>query len=181
MNYMIDKGEIILYQPDDRTTQLEVRLGEDTVWLTIKQMALLFDCSTDNIGWHLKNIYNEEELKEAATSEESSEVQQEGNRIVRRKVVHFNLDAVISVGYRVNSKRGTQFRIWANRVLKDYLLKGFVINHRVDLIEKKLLDHDQKFDLLIKTNLLPTEGIFFDGQIFDAYLFASNLIKTQGK
>jgi hypothetical protein len=88
---------------------------------------------------------------------------------------------IISVGYRVKSLRGTQFRIWANRVLKDYLLKGYVINQRVDKIEKKLLEHDQKFDLLIKTNLPPTEGIFYEGQIFDAYQFASNIIKSATK
>lgn len=97
------------------------------------------------------------------------------------KTAYYNLDVIISVGYRVKSQRGTQFRIWANRVLKDYLLKGYVINQRVDKIEKKLLEHDQKFDLLIKTNLLPQEGIFYDGQIFDAYRFASDLIKSAKK
>lgn len=181
MNKLIDKGEIIIYQPDDQSTQLEVRIEEETVWLSQKQMALIFNCSVDNVGLHLKNIYKEEELLESATSEDFSEVQQEGNRFVKRKVVCYNLDAVISVGYRVNSKRGTQFRIWANRVLKDYLLKGYAINQRVDRIENKLLEHDQKFDMLIKTNLLPNEGIFYDGQIFDAYLFITDIIKSASK
>ena len=104
MNRQFDKGEIIIYQPDDKSTQLEVRIEEETVWLSQKQMALLFDCSADNVSLHLKNIYKEEELMESATSEDFSEVQQEGNRFVKRKVVYYNLDAVISVGYRVNSK-----------------------------------------------------------------------------
>lgn len=181
MNNHPGKGEIIIYQPDDQSTQLEVRIEEETVWLTQKQMAFLFDCSVDNVGLHLKNIYNEEELQESATSEDFSVVQKEGNRFVKRKVVCYNLDAVISVGYRVNSKRGTQFRIWANQVLKDYLLKGYAINQRIDRVENKLLEHDQKFDLLIKTNLLPNEGIFYDGQIFDAYQFVSDIIKAAKK
>ena len=178
MSKHIDKGEIIIYQPEDKSTHLEVRIEEETVWLSQKQMAFLFDCSIDNVGLHLKNIYIEEELQESATSEYFSAVQQEGNRFVKRKVVNYNLDAVISVGYRVNSKRGTQFRIWANHVLKDYLLKGYVINQRVERLEKKILEHDQKFDFLIKTNLQPHEGIFYDGQIFDAYQFVSDLIKS---
>ena len=181
MNNKVDTGEIIIYQPDDESTQLEVRIEEETVWLSQKQMALLFDCSVDNVGLHLKNIYKEDELKELSTSENFSVVQQEGIRFVKRKVLCYNLDAVISVGYRVNSKRGTQFRIWANRVLKEYLLKGFVIHQRVDRMERKLLEHDQKFDLLIKTNLLPNEGVFYDGQIFDAYQFASDIIKSATK
>jgi hypothetical protein len=111
MNNHVDKGEIIIYQPDDKSTHLEVRLEEETVWPSQKQMALLFDCSIDNVGLHLKNIYKEDELQELATSENFSVAQQEGSRFVKRNVVCYNLDAVISVGYRVNSKRGTQFRI----------------------------------------------------------------------
>ena len=137
MNKLTDKGEIIIYQPDDKSTQLEVRIEEETVWLSQKQMSVLFDCSVDNVGLHLKNIYKEEELQESETYEDFSAVQKEGKRFVKRKVVCYNPDAVISVGYRVNSRRGTQFRIWANRILKDYLLKGYVLNERVDRIEKK--------------------------------------------
>ena len=181
MTNHFNKGEIIVYQPDDKSTQLKVRIEEETIWLSQKQMALLFDCSADNVSLHLKNIYKEEELLESATSENFSEVQKEGNRFVKRKVLYYNLDAVISVGYRVNSKRGTQFRIWANQVLKDFLLKGYVLNKRVDRIEAKLLEHDQKFDLLIKTNIAPNEGIFYDGQIFDAYNFVSGLVKSAKK
>ena len=156
----MEKGELFLYQSEDQSLQIEVRVIGETIWLTQKQMAVLFGCSVDNVIWHLKNIYKDEELNEDSTSEESSEVQREGRRWVKRRVVYYNLDAAISVGYRVNSKRGTQFRIWANGILKDYLLKGYVINQRITNIEKRLSEHDQKFDLLIKTNLLPLEGIF---------------------
>ena len=105
----------------------------------------------------------------------------EGSRRVQRKITGYNLDVIISVGYRVKSQRGTQFRIWANKVLKDFLLKGYAINQRVDRIEKKLVEHEQKFDLLIKTNLQPSEGIFYEGQIFDAWQFTSGLIRSAQK
>lgn len=184
---MKNHGEIILYQSED-ALQLEVRMEDETVCLTQKQMAELFQCSTDNVSLHLKNIYNEKELLEPATTEYFSVVQLEGKRKVKREILCYNLDAVISVGYRVNSKRGTQFRIWANRILKDYLLKGYAVNQRVDKVEeklfehnKKLQEHEQKFDLLIKTSLPPTYGIFFDGQIFDAYVFVAKLIKSAKK
>ena len=181
MNNHIYKGEIILYQPDDKSTQLEVRIDEETVWLTQAQMVELFSSTKQNISLHINNIFKEGELIPVSTVKEYLTVQLEGLRRVQRKITFYNLDVIISVGYRVKSKRGTQFRIWANRVLKDYLLKGHVINQRVDRIEKKLSEHDQKFDLLIKTNLLPNEGIFYDGQIFDAYQFASDIIKSATK
>jgi hypothetical protein len=181
MNNHIYKGEIILYQPDDKSTQLEVRIDEETVWLTQAQMVELFSSTKQNISLHINNIFKEGELIPVSTVKEYLTVQLEGLRRVQRKITFYNLDVIISVGYRVKSKRGTQFRIWANRVLKDYLLKGHVINQRVDRIEKKLSEHDQKFDLLIKTNLLSNEGIFYDGQIFDAYQFASDIIKSATK
>jgi hypothetical protein len=174
-------GEIIIYQTPDSLTVLDVRIEHETIWLSQKQMAELFDCSADNIGLHLKNIYNEMELSEVATTEEFSVVQIEGKRKVVRKLFLYNLDTIISVGYRINTKRGTQFRIWANKVLKEYLLKGYAINQRVDRIENKLLDLDQKFDLLIRTNLPPNEGVFYDGQIFDAHQFVSGLIRSADK
>lgn len=141
-------------------------------------MVELFSSTKQNISLHINNIFNEGELDQNSTVKEYLTVQIEGTRRVNRKITIYNLDVIISVGYRVKSQRGTQFRIWANGVLKDFLLKGYAINHRVDRIEKKLLEHDQKFDLLIKTNLLPNEGIFYDGQIFDAYQFASDIIKS---
>jgi hypothetical protein len=171
-------GEVILYHAPDSLTVLDVRIEHETIWLSQKQMAELFDCSTDNIGLHLRNIYKDMELCEKTTAEEFSVVQTEGKRKVIRNLIFYNLDAIISVGYRINTLRGTQFRIWANKVLKDYLLRGYAINQRIDKIESKLLEHDQKFDLLIRTNLPPNEGIFYDGQIFDAHHFVSGLIKS---
>lgn len=110
-----NKGEIAIYKSEDGTISLDTKLENDTIWLTQKQMAELFDCSTDNISLHLKNIYNEGELKLEATTEEFSVVQKEGNRRVTRQTAFYNLDAIISVGYRVNSTRATQFRIWATK------------------------------------------------------------------
>jgi hypothetical protein len=174
----MDKAEIILYQPDEKSVQLEVRIDDETVWLSQSQMAELFDSTKQNISLHLNNIFKERELIPVSTVKEYLTVQVEGARKIKRKVIHYNLDVIISVGYRVKSHRGTQFRIWANKVLKDYLLKGYAINQRVERIERKLVEHEQKFDLLIKSSLLPAEGVFYEGQIFDAWLFASDLIKS---
>jgi len=122
--------DIEIYQTDDGQTEIKVKFENETVWLSQRQMAQLFEKDTDTIGLHLKNIYQSGELEELATTEESSVVQKEGNRQVKRKVKVYNLDAIISVGYRVNSKRGIQFRKWANKILKQYLLKGYVINNQ---------------------------------------------------
>ncbi len=181
MTNHFDKGEIIIYQPDDKSTQLEVRIEEETVWLSQGQLMKLFNSTKQNISLHINNIFKEGELSPASTVEEYLTVEMEGKREVKRKVLVYNLDVIISVGYRVKSQRGTQFRIWANRVLKDYLLKGYGLYQRVDRIETKLLEHDQKFDLLIKTNTTPREGIFYDGQIFDAYMFVSDIVKSAKK
>ena len=181
----MEQGEIVIYKSFDNSEfQMEVRVENETIWLSQKQMSELFDCSIDNIALHLKNIFQEQELNEIATSEEYSVVQKEGGRKVRRKLLLYNLDAIISVGYRVNSIRGTQFRIWANKVLKEYLLKGHVVNHRLEKIENDvfyLKGKVNEFDFQIKTNLPPNEGIFYDGQIFDAYKFVSKLIKSAVK
>jgi len=124
------KGEIVIYQANDGGPVLEVRVGKETVWLSQRQMATLFDKDTDTIGLHLRNIYKEGELEEDATTEDSSVVQWEGAREVKRAIRSYNLDVIISVGYRVKSKRGTQFRIWATRVLRDHILKGYTVNER---------------------------------------------------
>ena len=131
----MNSSEIKIYQVEDGQTEIEVKLDHDTVWLSQKQMSELFEKDSDTIGLHLKNIYQSNELEEDATTEESSVVQNEGNRSVRRKIKFYNLDAIISVGYRVNSKRGIQFRIWANQVLKQYLIQGYSLNKR--LLEQK--------------------------------------------
>ncbi|WP_255572424.1 virulence protein RhuM/Fic/DOC family protein [Cellulophaga sp. HaHa_2_1] len=136
---MMNKGEIILY--NDKPN-VEIRLENNTIWLNQKQMAELFDKDSDTIGLHLKNIYTTKELNKNATTEKYSVVQIEGKREVNRKVLFYNLDAIISVGYRVNSKRGTQFRIWANSILKDYLVQGYAIN------QKRLEQKEQEVKLL---------------------------------
>ena len=122
------RGELILYQDLDGNIELDVRLEQESLWLSQKEMSLLFQKNTDTIGVHLRNIYNDGELEENLTTEDSSVVQREGSRQVRRKVRFYNLDAIISVGYRVNSRRGTQFRIWATQILRDHLLKGYSVN-----------------------------------------------------
>jgi len=177
---MQEQNEIILYQPDE-FIRLEVRLEEETVWLSQMQMAELFQTTIPNVNLHLKNIFEEGELEELATIKDFLIVRQEGNRQVQRNISFYNLDIIISVGYRIKSKQGTIFRQWATKVLRDYLLKGYVVNQRIDRLERKMVEHDQKFDLLIKTSLPPKEGIFFDGQIFDAYVFVSDLIKSAKK
>ena len=127
----MSKSEIKIFQVDGGNTEVEVKIDRDSVWLSQKQMSALFEKDTDTIGLHLKNIFKSGEFEEDATSEDSSVVQKEGNRTVKRTIKLYNLDAIISVGYRVNSKRGTQFRIWANKVLKQYLIDGYSINERL--------------------------------------------------
>jgi len=138
-------SEIRIFQSDDGQTEVQVRFDQDTVWLSQRQMAELFDKDSDTISLHLKNIYGSGELDEVSTTEESSIVQKEGTRNVKRKLRLYNLDAIISVGYRVNSKRGIQFRIWANKVLKEYLIKGFSIN------EKRLTQQNKQLKELQET------------------------------
>jgi hypothetical protein len=172
------KGEIVLYQPEDTSIQIEVRIEEDTVWLTQSQLVELFNSTKQNISLHINNIFKEGELERDSTVKEYLTVQTEGSRKVKRTITCYNLDVIISVGYRVKSKRGTSFRIWANKVLKDYLLKGYAIHQRLDRIESKLIEHDQKFEVLVNTGLPQSEGIFFEGQIYDAWQFVSDLIKS---
>jgi hypothetical protein len=167
------QGEIILYQAED-SPRLDVRIENETVWLTLNQMSDLFERDNSVISRHIRNIFDEGELVKFSVVAKNATTAQDGKIY---QVEYFNLDVIISVGYRVKSKRGTQFRIWANSILKEYLMKGYVLNHRIDKIEKQLLEHDQKFDLLIKTTLPPHEGIFYDGQIFDAYKFVVDLLK----
>lgn len=128
MENAIKRFEVLLYHAEDSDVTINAIVKDDTLWITQKAMAEIFDCSTDNVGLHLKNIYAENELSKEATTEEFSVVQQEGSRSVKRKVAFYNLDAIISVGYRVNSRRATQFRIWATKVLTEYIRKGFVLD-----------------------------------------------------
>ena len=170
------KGEIVMYQPDE-TIRLEVRMEGETVWLSQAQMAELFGTKRQAITKHLQNIYECDELKKVATSSILELVRMEGKRTVKRKVEFYNLDAIISVGFRVNTKRGIEFRQWANQVLKDYLLKGYVVNQRITTLEHQVADLTEKVNFFVRTSLPPVEGIFYDGQIFDAYVQIVNLIK----
>ena len=168
------KGEIVMYQPDE-TIRLEVRMGEDTVWLTQQQMAHLFQRDQSVIARHIRNIYKEEELEEVGTYAKFAYMGHDGLQLY--EVTHYNLDVIISVGYRVKSKRGTKFRQWANRVLKDYLLKGYVVNQRITTLEPQVADLTEKVNFFVRSSLPPIEGIFYDGQIFDAYAHIISLIK----
>lgn len=143
-------SEVVIYQDEQNQTGVSVRLDGETVWLTQRQMADLFDTSADNVSLHLKNIFLEGELGEPATTEDFSVVQTEGRRKVTRTVRHYNLDAIISVGYRVNSKRGVQFRQWATRVLREHLVRGYSYN-QTRLAERGLLEARQTLDLLART------------------------------
>lgn len=176
-----NKGEIILYQPDE-TIRLEVRMGEETVWLTQQQMAELFNKDRTDIGRHIRNIYKEEELERDITCAKFAHMGTEGDQ--QYEYTAYNLDVIISVGYRVKSKRGTKFRQWANKVLKEYLLRGYVVNTRIAALEQHAAKQDleiqelkSKVDFFVRTSLPPVEGIFFDGQIFDAYAQIVSLIK----
>ncbi|MDE6079701.1 MAG: virulence RhuM family protein [Duncaniella sp.] len=180
-------NEIILYNPDD-TLALDVRVEDESVWLTQTQMAELFQATKQNISLHIRNIYKADELDAVATVKEYLTVQKEGNRNVKRKILYYNLDVIISVGYRVNTIRGIQFRQWANKVLKDYLLRGYSVNQRLmqleDRIDRRLSEHDrhllqldEKVDFFVRSSLQPKEGVFFNGQIFDAYALVADLIR----
>ena len=178
------KDEIILYRPNELAEHIEVRFEDETVWLSQQQMATLFNQTKQNISLHINNCFKEGELDRNSTIKDSLTVQKEGDRTVKRKIEYFNLDVIISVGYRVKSKQGTQFRIWANRVLKDYLLKGYALNNRMNRMENtidSLVDKVNLIDLQINTHLIPTQGVFFDGQVFDAYELASKIIRSAKK
>lgn len=177
----MEKGEIVVYKESDSAEfQIEVRVEDDTIWLTQTQIVSLFASSKANVSEHIKHVFLSKELEPDTTVRKFRTVQIEGNRNVRRNIDHYNLDMIISVGYRVNSIRGTQFRIWANKILKEYLLKGHAINNRLERVENEVFHIKEKvksIEFQINTNLPPNEGIFFDGQIFDAWHFVSGLIK----
>ena len=167
----MQKNEIILYQPDD-TISLEVRVEDETVWLTQAQMAKLFQKDRTVITRHINNIFQEGEL------DEESNVHYLHFANSDRPIGLYNLDVIISVGYRVKSQIGTRFRRWANSVLKKYILQGYAINQRIEQLENKVEEHDKQIAFFVRTALPPLQGIFFDGQIFDAYAFVSELIRS---
>lgn len=174
----MEQGEIILYQPDE-TVKLEVRMENETVWLTQEQIANLFGTKRPAITKHLNNIYNSGELDVDSTCSILEHMGNDGKQKYTTK--YYNLDAILSVGYRVNSRNATLFRRWASSVLKEYLLKGYSINQRLSELEKTVALHSEKIDFFVRTSLPPVEGIFYDGQIFDAYKFATDLIRSARK
>lgn len=185
---MDPNNEIILYQPD-ASVKLEVRLEDETVWLTQQQIADLFGVKQPAISKHLKNIFESEELGEASVHSILEYTAADG-KLYRTKF--YNLDAILSVGYRVNSKNATLFRQWANRILKEYLLRGYSVNqlllHMESRIDHRLSEHDNqirelsgKVDFFLRTSLPPKDGVLFDGQIFDAYRFICDLVKLANK
>jgi hypothetical protein len=178
------KDEIVLYRPNELAEHIEVKIDDDTVWLSLNQMAQLFNRDKSVISRHLRNVYKDGELTVEATVAKNATVQIEAGREVRRAIEYYNLDAIISVGYRVNSKQGTQFRIWATRILKDYLLKGYALNNRMNRIEDDVHAIAQKvnqIDLQINSHLIPSQGVFFEGQIFDSYELSSRIIRSAKK
>ncbi len=197
--YNSAENNIVVYRTDDNTLQLDVQLAEETVWLSQQQMVALFDTAKSNISMHISNIYKEEELQREATVQDFLTVQNEGGRQVTRRVQYYNLDVIISVGYRVKSKRGTQFRQWALKILKEYLLKGHAINQqmlaiqrqidsrfdmqdkRILAIENELHDHHEKIDFFVRTNQTPVEQVFFGGEFFAARVVLEKLIKAAKK
>ena len=178
------ENEIIIYQPDE-TLKLDVQVEGDTVWLTQAQMVELFQTTKQNISLHTNNIFKEGELDANSVVKDSLTTASDGKKY---RTKYYNLDVIISVGYRVKSLRGTQFRQWANKILKEYLLRGYSVNQRLiemsDRLDRRLLEQDGKIaairrdvDFFVRTSLPPKEGIFFDGQIFDAYAFVADLIR----
>ena len=183
-------GEIVMYQPNE-TIRLEVRFANENAWLNRQQMAELFDRDVKTIGKHIGNAL-QEELRKVPTVAKFAIVQKEGNRMVNRTVEFYSLDMVISVGYRVKSEKGIEFRIWANQVLKEYLLRGYSINYKMRQLEQKMDNqqveiqdikntlnaHQEKIDFFVRTNQPPVEGVLFEGQIFDAYKLVEALVKS---
>lgn len=185
---MDTNNEIVLYQPDE-TMKLEVRLENETVWLTQQQIADLFGTKRPAITKHLSNIFKSGELEENSVRSILEHTAADGKIY---KTQFYNLDAILSVGYRVNSRNATLFRIWVTQVLKDHLLRGYSVNQRLlymeSRIDHRLSEHDSqikelsgKVDFFLRTSLPPKEGILFDGQIFDAYVFVCDLVKRAKK
>ena len=177
------KDEIVIYQANEIPTRLEVIIENETVWLNMEQISLLFGRDRTVINRHINNIFKEGELIKKEVCAIFAHTTQHGaikEKSQTNNLDYFNLDVIISVGYRVKSKQGTQFRIWANKVLKDYLLKGYAVSQRFERIENDvhyLKTKVEEFDFQIQTNLPTKEGIFFEGQVFDAYIFVTDLFR----
>ena len=168
------ENEIVLYQPND-TIHLEVRMADETVWLTQAQIALLFGTQRPAITKHLRNIFKSGELEESSVSSILEHTAADG-KVYRTQF--YNLDAILSVGYRINSINATMIRKWATSVLKDYLLKGYAVNQRIERLENRVSKTEEKIDFFVRTSLPPVEGVFFQGQIFDAYAKFESFIQS---
>lgn len=173
--------EVIVYQSADNAVRLDVRISGETVWLTQQQMADLFGTQRQAITKHIKNIFESAELQPVATSSILEQVQKEGNRVVTRQIAIYNLDMIISVGYRVNTMRGIQFRQWATKVLNQYIRQGYAVSNRFERLEQRMTNVENQIESFVHYALPPKEGIFADGQIFDAYEFVQKLIKSAKK
>jgi hypothetical protein len=173
----MDEKTIITYQSESTTNPIEVRIEDETVWLNRNQIAILFDRDIKTIGKHINNALKEElstisVVANFATTAKDGKVYQ---------VAHYNLDMILSVGYRVKSTKGIEFRKWSSAILKSYLLKGYALQHRIEAIEKKVFEQDFKIEQLLHAKLPVQQGIFFEGQLFDAYVFVSDIIKSAKK
>jgi len=180
-----EKNEIIVYQPEGGEFHIEVRVDQDTVWLTQAQMAELFNTDRTSINRHIRNIFQTQELYESSTCAKIAQVRLEGGRSIKRVVPYYNLDMIISVGYRVNSISGTRFRQWANRVLKEHMLRGFSVNQRLVAHENKLENIDSRViylekqvDFFVKANLPPKEGVLQAKAFWSGYEFAVQLVRS---
>ncbi len=180
----MQENEIVLYQPNE-TIHLEVRMLHESVWLTQPQIAMLFGVQRPAITKHLRNIFKSGELDESSVSSILEHTASDGKTY---QTQFYNLDAILSVGYRVNSINATKFRQWANKILKEYLLRGYVVNTRISALEQHAAQHDveirelkSKVDFFVRTSLPPVEGVFFDGQIYDAYELVCKLVKSAQK
>ena len=184
--YKPNQEGVVIYRTDDNTLQLEVQVSDDTVWLTQQQMSMLFNTSRNNITLHIGNIFKEHELERDSVCKESLLTAQDG-KTYRTKF--YNLDVIISVGYRVKSQTGTRFRQWATKILRDYTLRGYAVNQRIlaveERVDNRLMSHErrleaveEKIDFFVRTNMPPVEQIFFEGEFFEARVLLEKLIKT---
>ena len=190
--YNSNEGNVVIYRTEDNSVQLQVKLENESVWLSQQQMVQLFDSTKQNISLHINNIFREGELQKGATVKEYLTVQNEGGRQVSRNVLYYNLDVIISVGYRVKSSRGTRFRQWALKVIRDFLLRGYAVNHRMlameERMDQRLMAHERRLeaveeqiDFFVRTSLPPVEQVFFEGEFFEARVLLEKIVKTATK
>ena len=177
MDNNIEKS-VIIYRSEDGTIQLEVQLVDDTVWLTQAQMTTLFETTKQNVSLHVNNAFREGELDRNSVVKDFLTTAADGKNY---HVLYYNIDAIISVGYRVKSQRGTDFRKWAIPVIRNHMLHNYAVNQRFERLEQRVSKTEEKIDFFVRTSLPPVEGVFYDGQIFDAYTFISDLIRKAQK